>query len=586
MGRIAIAIGLVVCFACTAHAHTSIQDVLLRRPSRNCVEAPRPKVTPKPQIDPMPVPVPCDVCKSDCCKCEHAPKCECTNLVDELVKQVGENSRLEQRNAELAVELGETRVVLACTEAKLSKSEDDRKLSDELARQYRMFSISLFLALLGVFVVVVTWKKGAPACALLVLALMGGQVFGQETTGHLVGPVSASFKSGWRTYRPLYDAQEVESDVGSSTQTLGSTTLRDIFAHLDSPEINRLHAKYGKDIATWGHECVHSINTRLSKQEGPSVWAFYCLGDRGAAFRDLRITKPMVEQLVPQPMRGTDCWNLYMTGMNPDTPMVIIDEWVAYLASAQINNELHGKTTRITSAGVNIIDRDYAMQFATYATALLQAIDRYEPTYPDKQQLTDFIAWNVERTLALVQHAPTARSVKFFTTNYFRGGAPACFGPNCGQVIYDGGQYYRPDYPAPAPPTSRPVVQQPAQPPMKPVQPPQVVKGDRGEQGPKGETGATGATGPPGKPGEVDQAKLEEAIQKAVEKAIANMPKEANEPCRCGADLDNEDIKAIIIAAIDERLDAIKCKCKEPDAETRPSDEPVYFTIEPLNEGK
>src|SRR5262249_43258066 len=99
----------------------SIQDAVLRRGRRPACE--QPPQNPQPAIDPFlpqPPDEPCEKpapckggCDGDCCKCDRcqkpAPACECSRLVDGLIEQVSENTKLELRLAESRKEVAEVR---------------------------------------------------------------------------------------------------------------------------------------------------------------------------------------------------------------------------------------------------------------------------------------------------------------------------------------------------------------------------------------------------------------------------------------------------------------------------------------------
>jgi hypothetical protein len=204
-----------------------------------------------------------------------------------------------------------------------------------------------------------------------------------------------------------------------------SVSHTDIEQHIEADR--SLQHKYKHDAILWSHEEVHKINESMSLKAGPGIWAFYLLDNRGFAFRDTKVNKLLVEQCTPESLRRGPSWQQYMTGMNPDAPFIIFDEWVAYIACAQVANELYGKdqteivmgTTQdqsgqTTTTSQLIIDRKAALEFAGYATVVLQCIEKYEPNYPDLEALRQFVAINLDRTTAVQSQPLTVAYQRYF----------------------------------------------------------------------------------------------------------------------------------------------------------------------------
>lgn len=299
----------------------------------------------------------------------------------------------------------------------------------------------------------------------------GQQHYVSETTSRMVGEPRSDVVTGWKTFKPVREWNEPNTP----------SILADIESHL--PAEKSLRSKYQSNPITWGHEDCHVLNNYLSRQFGPSMNAFYCLNDRGAVFRDPNILKPMVERAVPPELRGEN-WKQYMTGVNPDTPMVIIDEWIAFINGAALMQQMYGSQKEVVTSrhstpspqgvitdttSLPLKDAAYAVEFMGYATVLLQCIEQYDPNYPDLEKLADFIAWNTTRTLALTKLHPQEKLVHVYAQRFFRSGMANCANGQCQVPTWSQGQWTRQTIDAGSWRPAQP--QQPAQPPLVKVQP-------------------------------------------------------------------------------------------------------------------
>ena len=297
------------------------------------------------------------------------------------------------------------------------------------------------------------------------------QQYFSETTSRMVGEPRSDVVTGWKTFKPVREWSEPNTP----------SILADIESHL--PADKSLRAKYESNPITWGHEDCHALNNYLSRQFGPSMNAFYCLNDRGAVFRDPNIFKPMVERAVPPELRGEN-WKQYMTGVNPDTPMVIIDEWIAFINGAALMQQMYGSQKEVVTSrhstpspqgvitdttSLPLKDAAHAVEFMGYATVLLQCIEQYDPNYPDLEKLADFIAWNTTRTLALTKLHPQEKLVHVYAQRFFRSGTANCANGQCQVPTWSQGQWTRQTIDAGSWRPAQP--QQPAQPPLVKVQP-------------------------------------------------------------------------------------------------------------------
>jgi hypothetical protein len=392
----------------------------------------------------------------------------------------------------------------------------------------------------------------------------------EETSWRLKGVPPAAFKAGMVLFPPV-----AESPPGLSP------THTEIMRYVPPGKSRR--AKYeSQGQVTWAHEDVHVIHEQWSRQMGPGIWAFYVADGNAIALRQPRISKTIVEQMIPETLKRGRSWNLYMTGMNPDQPFVILDEWLAYNISAQVANEQYGysetRVKYVSRSGTPqvavtdtlsevIIDRSHAMEFAGYATILLRCIERFDPDYPDMDTLREFVSVNIQRTLD-VQMQPVTVAYQ----RYFQQFNPKCYQPqgriNPGVPTDMNG---RPCAPNTVPryepmPTLEPIPPKPTVQPTKPVKPCNCdnsallvrineleaklvrLEGKAGVPGPPGPEGKQGPAGPAGAAGKDGQSPSVESIVAEVVKQIPPC-----EPCKCNS---------------------------QDDAATRPG-QPVYFDIKP-----
>jgi len=231
---------------------------------------------------------------------------------------------------------------------------------------------------------------------------------------------------------------------------------------------------------------------------------------------------------MPDTLKRGKSWGLYMTGSNPDHPFVILDEWVAYIVSAQVANELYGAAeTRVKSVSRSgpvtdtlseiIIDRSNAVDFAGYATILLRCVERFDPDYPDMDTLREFVSVNIQRTLD-VQMTPVTVAYQ----RYFQQFNPKCYQP---QGRIQPGRVEAVIHP----PTLEPIPPKPQQPAVKGCTCDSaaliaritkleaellLIKNTKPIPGPAGPEGKQGPAGPQGAPGKDAQPPAIDAIVK------------------------------------------------------------------------
>lgn len=150
-------------------------------------------------------------------------------------------------------------------------------------------------------------------------------------------------------------------------------TLRDIASRLPANTPAR-----DADLITWGHEGSHF----LSKSR-PGHHGVYVLEGRVRYIPTPPVPTARVFAMVPAEQRGT-IYETYRTqGAHAawrDQPLMVLDEWVAYLRGSQIRKELGWAKRRETEV--------HCATLANYA-AILHRLARDCPDY-DCRELTAF----------------------------------------------------------------------------------------------------------------------------------------------------------------------------------------------------
>lgn len=198
--------------------------------------------------------------------------------------------------------------------------------------------------------------------------------------------------------------------------------LGPVLADIDS-HMPRNHEYRDSDPVTWGHETTHGINTNGRNLATSGNNAFYVLEDRMAFIHEPPLTIADIEPLVPPTFRGT-LYRDYISKIGREElrkrhgvtnaedwdgqPLYILDEWVAYTNGTAVAVDLSSlgwKEKRSDTVSNMLI-------FCAYATALLQAVERFtDPawdharSYPDKGKLIAFVEWNLARCLELYEQS-------------------------------------------------------------------------------------------------------------------------------------------------------------------------------------
>lgn len=174
-------------------------------------------------------------------------------------------------------------------------------------------------------------------------------------------------------------------DVASSP----SGSLNDIESRMKAGHIYRDH-----DRVTWAHETTHGLNSKLRMRHGGTgkVNAFYCLDGRYVVFQEPNFTVNQVAANVPKSLHGMS-FSLYMRqGAWNHEPLYILDEWVSYTNGSQVRYELG-----LTNRGESV---QQMMEFAVYALTLQKMLPE---DYPQKEELTNFIRWQLARSMEVYE---------------------------------------------------------------------------------------------------------------------------------------------------------------------------------------
>lgn len=153
------------------------------------------------------------------------------------------------------------------------------------------------------------------------------------------------------------------------------------------------HIYRDKDIVTWTHETTHGINSRLRNTYKQKC--FYVLDNQFAMFREPKITKRHVAQFLTFEYHDYQYNTYFNEPYWQDEPTHLLDEWVAYANGSVVRNQANYRQRDDTIKTL--------VKFDAYATALLLAVEKYDPNYPDLEKLRWFITWHLARSHQIVQ---------------------------------------------------------------------------------------------------------------------------------------------------------------------------------------
>jgi hypothetical protein len=168
----------------------------------------------------------------------------------------------------------------------------------------------------------------------------------------------------------------------------------------------------GEGLVHLAHESTHAINSRIRNAAAPnSVFNAFFVGHGTACIlREPRVPLSAIAQFVPAELRGPTSFNLYLVrqaGQWNDQPLYVLDEWTAYVNGAAVGLDNATRDNATRGGQPEPCELQQAIEFCGYATALLLAVERLDPAYPDedKKSLQEFVAWQCERVWMLCERA-------------------------------------------------------------------------------------------------------------------------------------------------------------------------------------
>jgi hypothetical protein len=154
----------------------------------------------------------------------------------------------------------------------------------------------------------------------------------------------------------------------------------------------------------WAHETTHGLNSRIRTSTGrPRVNAFYVLDGRAVIFTEPRLSLARVVSLVPAEFRRD-----VLAGGWDDCPLYALDEWTAYTAGTLcgLDRELHGLRPGPADE-VHAYGLECAIALSAYAAAVVEAVDRFDPNYTERDELAAFVTWHTARVRETAELART-----------------------------------------------------------------------------------------------------------------------------------------------------------------------------------
>lgn len=166
------------------------------------------------------------------------------------------------------------------------------------------------------------------------------------------------------------------------------------------------------DPMGWAHEGTHGVNSLIRNSTGRErVNAFYLLDNRGVVLAEPRLSLSQLVLLVPREFQrdvlAVAEWN--------DRPLYALDEWTAYTNGTLcgLERELAGLSPGRDPTGC-AHSLECAIALSAYAATLVAAVERFDPQYPDREELVAFVTWHTARVRETVELA-RAKSKCFFS---------------------------------------------------------------------------------------------------------------------------------------------------------------------------
>lgn len=144
----------------------------------------------------------------------------------------------------------------------------------------------------------------------------------------------------------------------------------------------------GAGRTTNAHETVHFINSDIRNAQvragNGKATAFFIAPDRGFITREGQFRKSQINQFIPASLRASR-FNLYLVQQREwdDRPLYIFDEWVAYIAGAQVGLD-DNKRGIPKDDQIDVVEG--SLEFSIYAVATCMAVKQYDPElWADKE---------------------------------------------------------------------------------------------------------------------------------------------------------------------------------------------------------
>ena len=189
----------------------------------------------------------------------------------------------------------------------------------------------------------------------------------------------------------------ISNPIRTVNDAWGTRVLRTI-----ESQLSQGHPYSDASLITWAHEGTHGVNSRLRQISGQNN-AYFLPPDYYVVFSTPQnVSLANVALAVPQSLRGPN-YSLYLVQQQRwwnDSPLYVIDEWVAYRNGAMVAIEL-AESRRLSRSGWSEVS--FACEMGVYACVAYWVIKSKAVAYSQLEQLKEFILWLVRDTLLIAQ---------------------------------------------------------------------------------------------------------------------------------------------------------------------------------------
>lgn len=158
---------------------------------------------------------------------------------------------------------------------------------------------------------------------------------------------------------------------------------------------------------TWVHETTHGINSLIRNKYKVGHNAFYVLDGKGIVFKEPKTTLTKIAGNIPPELRGPS-YELYLVQQRKDwndCPLYLFDEWTAY-----INGSICGVELNHEGWEYSLLQ---AHNFNVYCIYTIKTVRDEHKEY-DVSSLDEFLKWNLNRTLNLLDKTKSKRVQAYF----------------------------------------------------------------------------------------------------------------------------------------------------------------------------